>query len=117
MQTILFLDDFRFPQNVFPRAFCRENQFTVCRTVSEAWQAVRNGRHYDMWSLDHDMLPIMQKEGEDHLYPPSGYAFLLMVQINITLVHWPKGQVFVHSANPWGAERMRKVIAEIDNEI
>lgn len=59
----------------------------------------------------------MQKEGEDHLYPPSGYDFLRQTQRYTPLVHWPLGKVSVHSANPWGAERRRKIIAEIEADL
>jgi len=114
MLNVLFLDDFRNPIDVFPLSFCRENHFTICRTMREAWNAVKKGQRYDIWTLDHDMTRTMQREGEDRLYPFSGYDFLIQVVLDFPLVFWPTNAVFVHSANPWGAKRMREIITKIN---
>lgn len=66
--------------------------WTWCRTFKEA-KALMNSRQVTEMSLDHDL------GGKK-----NGYDFVMWMAQNKV---WPKERPTVHSANPYGAMRMR----------
>jgi hypothetical protein len=75
-----------------------------CKTVAEAQSILVTGL-VEMASLDHDLDPRASAGGTPMI--PTGYHLVLwMVQTG----NWPKRKPNVHSANPWGAARMKKLI-------
>lgn len=76
------------------------------KTVDAAIAALKTGR-YDRASLDHDL----SEAATMGCAPPNektGYHVVLWLEANPE--YWPEGGVCVHSMNPVGATRMRKII-------
>ena len=87
----VFLDDVRTPPD----------GWVLVKTVPEVQELLKAGGVTEL-SLDHDL-------GEDQ---QTGYDLCKwMAEHNI----WPSEAVYVHSANPVGAENMRATIARYFN--
>lgn len=76
------------------------------KTADEAIAALKTGK-YDFASLDHD-LSEMATIGILQPGEKTGYDVVCWLEQNPQ--HWPENGVRVHSMNPAGAERMRRVI-------
>lgn len=98
----LFLDDVRTPDSVgLPAGSC-----VLVRSVEEAQATVLKEARFERWCLDHDL-------GEDS---PTGYDFLKWASEK-ALDKWPVGEVWVHSANPAGAENMRVFVRHVEKHL
>ena len=87
------MDDIRHD----PQRYEDENEvWIIQRKAEDVIRLLKKGVVNDL-SLDHDMGP-----GE-----LTGYELLCWMEKNNI---WPRGNVYVHSANPSGADKMRAVI-------
>lgn len=89
----VYIDDIR----ILPDYYKNSDELWVpIRKVEDVIGLLQKGVVYDL-SLDHDM-------GTDE---PTGYDLMCWMERNNV---WPKGNVYVHSANPVGAQKMQVVI-------
>ena len=88
----------------------QNHTFTVVRTMAEAVEILSKGTQFDAWSLDHDL--GLTPDGTSFL--PTGYDFLKWAAEE-SLKVWPKGKVFVHSANPVGSHNMIMFAKNVEN--
>jgi hypothetical protein len=117
---ILFLDDIRDPEHVLGRIAVVSNEITICRTVGEAVQAVTKNNTFDSWQLDHDLGFILDSDGNQVIIgtqePETGMEFLKWAAYHAKN-KWPKGKIFVHSANPAGRANMESYINSFEKVI
>ena len=100
----VYMDDLRpGPNNGFNGQEIGWEDWVIVRSTENVKTLLKLNLINDL-SLDHDM-------GYNSINPsnenPSGKALVLwMIENNC----WPKGNIFVHSANPIGSKSMRELI-------
>lgn len=99
IQKKLFLDDVR--QNPFI------GNWVVAKNYEEAIAALEKYEITEAW-LDHD-LSLLQTIGDADASEKTGYDVVKWMKENNK---FPTEVCMVHSANPWGSERMCRMIAE-----
>lgn len=107
MRKILILDDDKERHKVF-RFKLSTAILSHARTFSEFIEKLRNNK-YDLIFLDHDLNDFPDAESKDHIGHITGYdaAKVILLQDK---KNYP-ATIVVHSANPWGAERIKNVLS------
>lgn len=73
-------------------------------TSTETIELLKSGKVTEL-SLDHDL----------GLYNETGYTVLLWIEEQVFLNRFKPPKMYVHSANPSAAEKMRMAIKKIEN--
>jgi hypothetical protein len=107
----LWLDDVRDPAKCFAGTPWHD-RWTWCKSIVAAQRLLLTGQ-VTRCSLDHDLGMVQQDEHAAvvqccEVESPTGYDLCLWMEAT---GHWPLEMPQVHSANPYGASRMRSCIA------
>lgn len=114
----IYLDDVRFIPDV-TRTECKNASQFVQLVFTHLWEIEEISFDHDLWAISYgeSEKKVCCDEwsfGEDAILEKNGYDCLYWFVATYRLLRLPFPKMLIHSANPIGAERMNRLLQEVE---